>query len=211
MNFSPLLLSSLVVEPLRYFFSQMPKKEDGLFWDPDEKVTKLDIGTVNDFHKIEVQTKPRILVNRGNYTIGKVGLSDNMVEAKGIKELHGKSERTNATRIEGMMQIIIETSQEGSCELITDMVTHFIAGTRPLLAMSQGFHDFGLPMSVSACEVDKEDTEKFKVTMNIPYSYEDIWQVTFDAVKYKSMYLTIFNAYNPTQKTPILIEPKTLN
>lgn len=206
MNFSPLLLSSLIVEPLRYFFSQMPRSDEGLFWDPDEKITKVEIGTVNDFHAIPVQSKPRILVNRGGYSIRGVGLSDNMAESKGIKEMLGKSDRINATVVEGQMQIIIETAQEGSCELITDMVTHFIAGTRPILCNSQGFHNFGLPMSVSDCEVSKEDIEKFKVTLTVPYMFEDIWRVTFDAVKYKSMYIAIFNGYNPTQNTPILIQ-----
>lgn len=211
MNFSPLLLSSLIVDPLRYFFSQMPRAEEGLFWDPDEKITKIEIGTVNDFHLIPIQSKPRILINRGNYMVEGVGVSDNLAESNGIKMNYGKSERINSCRVNGAVQIIIETGQEGSCELITDMVSHFIAFTRGILTTSQGFLKFGLPMSVSACEPDKEDIEKFKVMLTVPYVYEDHWQVTFDAVKYKSMYLTIFNEYNPQQNTPILIEPKTLN
>ena len=206
MNFSPLLLSSLIVDPLRYFFSQMPKTEDGLFWDADEKVTKIEIGTVNDFHQIPIQSKPRILINRGNYVVEGVGISDNMAESRGIKENYGKSERTNTTRVSGAIQVIIETGQEGSCELITDMVTHFIAFTRGILTTSQGFLKFGLPLSVSSCEPDKEDIEKFKVMLTIPYVFEDHWMVTFDAVKYKTMYLTIFNEYNPQQNTPILIK-----
>lgn len=140
-----------------------------------------------------------------------VGVSDNLAESNGIKMNYGKSERINSCRVNGAIQIIIETGQEGSCELITDMVSHFIAFTRGILTTSQGFLKFGLPMSVSACEPDKEDIEKFKVMLTVPYVYEDHWQVTFDAVKYKSMYLTIFNEYNPQQNTPILIEPKTLN
>jgi hypothetical protein len=181
----------MIVEPLRYFFSQFPKTEDGLFWDPDEKKSKIDIGTVNDFHKIQLQTKPRILVNRGNYSINKTGLSDNMVSAPPIKDVFGKSERTNMVFVNGVAQIIIETSQEGSCELITDMVTHFLAATRPFLCNEMGFQEFGLDMSVSACEPDKEDTEKFKVSISIPYRCEDSWMVKFDAVKFKSLYLSI--------------------
>jgi hypothetical protein len=181
----------MIVEPLRYFFSQFPKTEDGLFWDPDEKKSKIEIGTVNDFHKIPLQTKPRILVSRGNYSVNKSGLSDNMASAPGIKDVFGKSERTNLVFVNGVAQIIIETSQEGTCELITDMVTHFLAATRPFLCNEMGFHEFGLDMSVSACEPDKEDTEKFKVSISIPYRCEDSWMVKFDAVTFKSLYVSI--------------------
>lgn len=203
MIFSPVLLGSLIVEPLRYFFSQAPRVKDGLFWDPDEKVSNIEIGTVNDFHKVAIQTKPRILINRGNYVITKSGLTDNMTQAKGIVESYGKNERKNMVWVRGAAQIIIEANQEGTCELMTDMVAHFIAGTRPIICNTLGFQDFGLDMNVSSCDVDKEDTEKFKVTINLPYSFEDHWQVKFDSIKFKTMYLSLVNADYPAEVTQI--------
>jgi hypothetical protein len=182
-----------MVEPLKFFFKQFPQEEGALFWDPDEKKTTIEIGTVNDFNKVPLQIKPRILVNRGNYTISKSGLTDNMTQAPGIKSVFGASERKNMVWVNGVAQIIIESTQEGTCELITDMVTHFIAGTRPFICNDMGFKEFGLDMGVSSCEVDREDTEKFKVVLNVPYSYEDHWMVRFDAIKFKAMYLTLMS------------------
>lgn len=208
MRFSPLLVSSLIVEPLRYFFSQFPKREGQLFWDPDEKIRTIDVGTVNDFHTIGRQIKPRVLVNRGNYTISKSGLTDNLAQAKGIRELQGRSERTNLVWINGVAQIIIETTQEGTCELITDMVTHFVAGTRPFLMNECGFKDFGLDMGVSSCDVEgTEDTEKFKVVLSVPYSYEDSWMVTFDAIKFKAMYVGLMEGTNPVRSVNVVVQP----
>ncbi len=107
--------------------------------------------------------------------------------------------------VDGAAQIIIETSQEGTCELIVDMVTHFIAGTSPIIANTMGFKEFGLPMSISSCDVDKEDVEKFKVVLTVPYMFEDHWRVTYDALKFKSIYVNLINKDNPQVETPILI------
>lgn len=207
MIFSPVLLSSLIIEPLRYFFSQAPKIENGLYWNPDEKISNMEIGSVNDFHAIPLQKKPRILVNRGNYVITKSGLTDNLTQAPGIVASKGAMDHKNMVWVNGMAQIIIEAQQEGTCELMTDMVTHFIAGTRPIIMNTLNFNDFGLDMNVSTCDVDKEDIEKFKVVISIPYRFEDHWQVKFDAIKFKSMYVTLVNEYYPAQKTEIITKP----
>lgn len=207
MIFSPVLLGSLIVEPLRYFFSQAPKTENGLYWDADEKISNMEIGTVNDFHKIPLQKKPRILINRGNYVITKSGLTDNLTQAAGIVANKGAMDRKNMVWVNGNAQIIIEAAQEGTCELITDMVTHFIAGTRVILMNELNFSDFGLDLNVSSCEVDKEDTEKFKVTINVPYRFEDHWQMKMDAIKFKSIYITLVNANYAPQQTPIITKP----
>ncbi len=204
MRFSPTLITTLILEPLRYFFSQGPKTDNGLYWHADEKISNMDIGTVNDFHKLPLQKKPRILVNRGNYAINKSGLTDSLTQAKGIVETGGKMDKKNMVWVDGAAQIIIEANQEGTCELMTDMVTHFIAATRPLIMNTLDFNDYGLPMNVSTCDIDKEDTEKFKVVINVPYRVEDHWQVTHDSVKFKSMYITLVNDYYNPQQTKII-------
>jgi hypothetical protein len=203
MFFSPVLLTSLVVEPLRYFFSQAPAGPGGLRWDKDEKETCIEIGSVNDYNKIPIQKKPRILVARGGYGISKSGLTDSLTESKGIVELKGAKDTKHMVWVNGSVQIIIEAQQEGTCELLADMVTHFIAGSRPILCNTLNFKEFGMNMEVGPCEPDKEDREKFKVTLNVPFSAEDHWQVTADSIKFKSMYIEMYNANNPNQKLPL--------
>lgn len=199
MRFSPLLISATIIEPLRYFFKFYTKGQ-GLIWDEDEKIRTVDIGTVNDFHQIAPQRKPRILVDRGSYMISKTGLTDNLAEAKGIKELYGKSDRTNQVWIDGQAQIIIEAWKEGTCELLADMVSHFIVWSRPLLCDTQGFNEFGLGMQVSSCQPDKEDKEKFKVNIAFPYRMEEHWNVTWDSIKIKS-FLTTIRPYDPNNSS----------
>lgn len=196
MRYSPLLISTLLIEPLRYFFSNYTKAQ-GLVWSPDEKERTIEIGTANDFHQVAWQKKPRILINRGGYSIGKAGLTDNMAQAKGIVESMGRMERTNQVWINGAAQIIIEAEKEGVCDLITDMVTHFIVWSRPLLCDTQGFGEFGLDMQVGETQPDKEDKEKFNCRILVPYRIEEHWQVNWDSLKIKGM-LTTLKPYNPS-------------
>ncbi len=190
MRFSPLLVSSLIVKPLRYFFTNYAKQAE-LVWDEDPKISTIEIGTVNDFNGIKIESKPRILVGRGTYQIGKSGLTDNLAESKGVKELFGQSDRINMVYITGSIQVIIEAKNEGTCELIADMVSHFLIWSRPLLCDTQGFNELGMPMMVSDCTPDSEATEKFKVTISIPYTMEEDWRVRQDALKLKGFFTNL--------------------
>jgi len=190
MRFSTLLVSSLIIEPLRYFFGNYTN-DQGLKWDPDDKVRTIEIGTVNDYNTIKIGANPRILVNRGTFMISKAGLTDNLAESKGTYELKGASNRINKVEISGMSQIVIEARNEGTCELIADMVSHFIIWTRPLLCDTQGFREFGLNMQVSDCQADREDTEKFKTVITVPYITEEHWKVDLDSLKLKGFFLEL--------------------
>lgn len=194
-SFSPILVSKLIILPLRYFFSNYTKDYE-LLWDENEKTGTIEIGHMNDFHKVPIQHKPRILVGRGDYSINKTGLSDNFVEQP--KPIPGMpnlpTDRINMVFINGNAQIIIEAKNQGTCELITDMVSHFITWSRPILCDSQGFKEFGLPMSVSECSPDKEDTDKFKVMINIPYMMEEEWTVRQDALQLKGFFMNMTKA-----------------
>lgn len=192
MRFNPLFLTSIIVEPLRYFFSTYTSGQN-LIWSSDEKVSTVEIGTVNDFNTIELQQKPRILVARGNYQVIKTGLSDNMASSPGIKESYGAIERKNLVYIQGAAQIMIEAKNEGTCELITDMVSHFLVWSRPFLCASQGFNEFALPLNVSDCHVSQEDTEKFQTIIDIPWRMEEDWCIKRDAIKLKGFFTT----FNP--------------
>lgn len=190
MRFSPLLVTSLIIKPLKYFFTNYAKQA-GLVWDEDAEKRSIDIGTVNDYHSIKLEARPRILVGRSTYQINKTGLTDNMAQSKSVEELKGKSDRINMVYINGTIQIIIEAREEGTCELIADMVSHFLIWSRPLLCDTQGFNELGLPMQVSECAPDKESTEKFKVVINLPFMMEEDWRVNQDALKIKDFYLDL--------------------
>lgn len=189
MKFSPILISSLIIKPLRYFFTNYAKDHD-LIWTGDPSTSTILIGGENDFNQIPLEKSPRVLVNRGSYQINKTGLTDNMSQAKGVKANLGAMNRTNFVLINGVAEISIEARNEGTCELITDMVSHFILWARPLLCDTQGFKEFGMPMSVSDARPATENIEKFKTVIQIPYIMEENWTVDTDSLKLKGFFLS---------------------
>ncbi len=192
-GFSPYRVTHLMLAPLRYFFQNYAPAD--FKWDPDSKISKIDISSVSDFNKQVIETVPRILIDRGNYQVNKTGLTDNMASAPSVYAAGGKMHRTNMTFIDGVAQIIIEARNEGTCEILTDMVSHFIVWTRPFICDSQGFNEFGLPLAVSSCAPDTENIEKFKTTISVPYRVEEMWQVDIEALKLRGFFeqLTMVN------------------
>lgn len=158
------------------------------FWDPDPNKRTLEISEVNDFHKVALNERPRILVDRGGYQINKTGLSDNLAYAPPMKKTQGLQVMTNFLLYSGTAIVTIEARQQGTCDLLADMATHFIAWTRPLLCNSQGFKEFGLPMMVSPCApTSEEDDEKFQVVVQLPYIKEEEWVVRDDGIILKNV------------------------
>ena len=100
MNFSPAYITALLVNPLRYLYSKCSHEE--LRWDPDVKITGLEIDSINNFHKIAIQEKPRILISRGQYIVLGSGLTANMAESKNVKEAAGLKDRIKFILIEGL-------------------------------------------------------------------------------------------------------------
>ena len=189
MQFSPLLVTSSILEPLRYYFSTYGQS-GGLVWDPDEKKRTLEISDIYDFNKIAFQERPRLLVNRGSYSINKVGLSDNLAEGITLAEGRGLRKDTNMLLYTGTASLIIEARNKGTCELLTDMATHFIAWSRGPICDSQGFKNFGDTLSVSACEATQDqDDSTFQVTVQIPYIKEEHWVMRDDGILLKSYML----------------------
>lgn len=188
MQFNPLTTSSLIIGPLRYFFATYGP-QNKLFWDEDPKKRTIDIGYFNDLHKIPLEQRPRILVDRGSYSISKTGISDNLAQGKSFKDTQGTRDMINMLLYTGTAQVLIEARQQGVCELIADMASHFIAWTRPMLCDSQGFKEFGLPMQISECRLlpGSENDQKFQVSLAIPYIKEEQWQVRQDAVSMKGV------------------------
>lgn len=194
MRFSPNFVEALLVKPLRYFFSNYAGAD--LKYDEDEKVSKIDISSVSDLNKEAVQKKPRIIVDRGAFQISGIGLTDNMAEASSPFTTKGLTDQKNMVLINGQAKIIVEARNRGTCELVTDMVTHFYVWSKPYICNSQGIKNFALPMTVSECVQDKEDTEIFQVSIITPYVMEEMWKVNDDALKLKNLYSTITTAMN---------------
>lgn len=189
MRFSPLLISNLLIQPIRYFFSHYAGPD--LIYDTEPEKTKIEIGAYNDLHKIAIQQKPRVLVNRGNYDVGKVGLSNDLAQGKTFLQTKGLTDIANMVMINGMASITIEARQEGTVELITDMVSHFLVWTRPFICNTQGFKNFAIPLTVSAPTLGKEDTELFQTSILVPYTIEEHWNVKSDALKLNDFFLTL--------------------
>lgn len=196
--FSPVDLSSLIRDPLCYFFSVYggPSK---FFWDPDEKKRTVEIEFLNNLHKITYNERPRILIDRGGYQVGKTGLTDNLATAKPFSETKGLTDRMNFIMYSGQAQVIVEAVQQGSCEILTDMVQHFLLWTKPYLCETQAFKDFAYPMTVGSCELDAaaEGKEKFRNTISVPWMREERWIVKNDSVKIKEFTLNM----QPSQAT----------
>jgi hypothetical protein len=189
--FSPVDLSSLILGPLRYFFSTYTDPSH-FHWDPDEKKRSVELDYSNNMHKIPFNERPRILVDRGSYSVNKFSLTDNMSSGKTMSETFGLKDIKNFVIYSGQASIIIEAAQQGSCEILTDMVQHFLLWSRPYLCETQGFKDFASPLSVSSCEYDGSETNgKFRVSISVPYMKEEEWQVKNDSIKIKSFVINM--------------------
>lgn len=194
MQFSPLLVTSSIIEPLRYYFSSYGDKS-GLIWDADEKRRSLEIGDVNDFNKVPLQERPRILVSRGTYQISKVGLSDNLAEGVSIAEGRGLRKDKHMLLYTGTASMIIEARNKGTCELLTDMATHFVAWSRGPICDTQGFKQFADSLVVSDCQpTNEQDDVTFQVTVQMPYVKEEHWIMRDDGLLLKNHLTKVLQA-----------------
>jgi hypothetical protein len=193
-TFSPLLIPALILEPLKYFFKAYgPVTHSGQFvWDEDEKKRTVDLGYTENFFRVPLEERPRVIVDRGSFQIAKTGLTDNMAEQKTLKETEGLKKRINMVFYNGVANVIVEARHKGSCELVADMVSHFIVWARPEICDTQGFKEFGLPMSISPCgQTTKENDVKFQIQMQIPYMQEEHWRVRDHGVMLKALLYNI--------------------
>lgn len=188
MRFSPNFVETLLIKPFRYFFTVYGGSD--LKYSDDANQSGIEIGEMNDFLKLPIQFKPRVIVDRGPYSVRLPGLSDGMAERRPVGETRGLDNRTNMVFYEGTLSITIDANQKGTCELITDMVTHFLVWTKPFLCDSQGFKNFANPLNISRCTVAKDEKEFYQVTVLVPWSMEELWRVNQDAQKINQFFLT---------------------
>jgi len=189
MQFSNGLISPLIVEPLRYYFSRYPQGSN-LYWDHDEKHRTMEIGEMFDFNKVPIQEKPRVLVARGGYSVGKVGLTDNLAQQSSFSDTKGIKDVSNMVFYQGNATVYVEARNLGTCELLADMVSHFIVWTRPILCDSQGWKEFGLPLGVSDAQMVQDEDPgvvKFQIQLNVPWIKEEHWRLRNDGPALKAI------------------------
>jgi hypothetical protein len=89
--------------------------------------------------------------------------------------------------INGVAQVMVEARNEGTCEKLVDLIQHFFTWAGPIIAGTHGFKNFGQALNVSPCVPNKDDTEIFQCTFNIPWTREEQWLVTSaDDIELKS-------------------------
>lgn len=186
--FSPLYLSSLIVNPLRYYFGGFTSPDP--VWSDDPTASTIEIDTINNFNKISIQYKPRILVSRGAYSINSIGLSDALAEGTSSRD-PGDTVSTKFLLVSGQAQILIEAANEGTCERITELVETFLTRAIPLLCDTQGFKQFALPLSISPCTPNREDVEIFQCSLGVPWAKEVQFKVGEQALQLKSFLLGV--------------------
>jgi hypothetical protein len=195
------MVAPLIVDPLRYFFANYTKEGSNLYWDPDEKLRTVDIGEAFDFNKTALQEKPRIIVARGPYAVNKIGLTDNLAEAKAFATTGGRKDFRHLLLYNGSASMLIEARNKGTCELLATMVGRFMVWSRKLLCDSQMFKDIGLPMTMSECMMQPDEDPaitKFQIQMSFPWIREELFRIQDDGVTLKKILMT------PTYSSPPL-------
>ena len=186
---SPIQVGRLILEPIRHFFH---KSSPEVFrWDADAKKTKIDVSMINDVNKENVDDVPQVLVSRGSFQVDKTGLSDNLAEQEAMTSTFGLYKKTNLLIYHGQATIIIRARNEGTAEILADMVLHVIQWSRPHICDVLGFKEFGLPMQVSDVSLTKQHTEVFEVTISLPYIIEEVWQASNDGLLLRDVFINI--------------------
>ena len=59
----------------------------------------------------------------------------------------------------------------------------FLCWSKPFIESTFGFQAFGKQVQIGGCELDREDDEKFKININIPYIVEERWMKSAELVR----------------------------
>tara|TARA_R110002074_G_scaffold204126_1_gene372323 strand:+ start:495 stop:1052 length:558 start_codon:yes stop_codon:yes gene_type:complete len=181
---------------IRDLFREMFQEYGGKYysWNTDERLSNIRIGTVNDHNPSSLTQKlPRILVRRGSCSASNQFLN-NGLEAEyngGINRGGNSSYRQD---VSGTIDIIVEATNEGSCEELSEFLRKFICWTKPFIENRFGFQAFCKQFVISPCDQDVEDIEKFKISISIPFIVEDRWTVNGDLTRLNH----IFQKLTPT-------------
>jgi hypothetical protein len=187
-KYNPLGVTAAFIAPLRYWFMTQGAKQQAQ-WTEDINTRQIEIEYSNNLHKIPIQERPRILIDRGPVSVTKSGLDEDLAVGAPMSQTHGLMQRENFLLYNGSIQMIVEARQQGTCEKIADMACHFLAWSRPLICSSQGFREAVFPMDIGPCQLlpASEDDEKFQVVVNMPFMHEERWNVRNDGIILKDI------------------------
>ena len=191
-TFSVGAVAQAIIVPLRYYFSTYSSAAN-FIWNEDEKLRTMDIFESQDLNRVPLCEKPRIVISRGGFQVAGTGLSNNMATGVSFGAERGNQKNTNLVMYQGQATILIEARAKGACELLADMVMHFIGWTQPLLCDTQGWKQFGLPMAVSDCvpvSTGDPNVVLFQVQINCPWLKEERWMTRTDGPELKKLLLT---------------------
>lgn len=189
--FSPLTVRHAILEPVKYLFSRVAPPD--LRYSCDPKETKIVIDTKNSKNQDTItQNKPRILLSAGAYSFSRSGLTDNMAQQAPFDITGGNLDSINMLMVSGNSTLLIEAEEEGVALLMADMASNFVTWSAPHICNTFGFKNFGFPLSVSDCQMEtSDDTEKFRVTIGIPWIFESHWTLKEDALKLKDFIFSL--------------------
>ena len=180
--YSPLYLMTFIRDLLRGMFTEYGG--DKYSWNEDPRKSDITIGTMNDTHTDEiVQQFPRVLIQRGPLFIQSQFLNNNLRKVTGGVGVPSGDKEIFRQDVSGSINIIIETRNEGTCEELGDCLRKYICWCKPFIETTFGFQAFGKQIQISECDMSEEDTEKFKISINIPYIVEDTWSKEGELVR----------------------------
>lgn len=198
-TFSIGAVAPAIIVPLRYYFSTYTSAAN-FVWNEDEKLRTMDIFESQDLNRVPLGEKPRVVVTRGGFQVTGTGLSNNLSSGVSFGAQRGNQHNTNMVMYQGQAQVLVEARTKGACELLADMVMHFIGWTQPLLCDTQGWKQFGLPLQVSDCMItggEDPSVVKFQVQINLPWLKEERWLSRTDGPELKKLLLEVTNGNLP--------------
>lgn len=187
MQFSTLSLKKLIITTLREFFASEAVPEH-LRYSGEEDSSKIEISSLNDFNKVVLQAKPRIMFDRGSYSVSSSGLNDALYESKGYMQDKGATNRVNTNMVVGNSSLVVDCRNEGTCEAVTNIVSHFLLWSRPFISNALGLKGFCNPLSVSPCSPMREETEIFRCVISYQYTVDEYWHNARSAVILKDIF-----------------------
>ena len=179
MIFKPALVCNAIIEPLRYLFTHYV--EEDIRYDPDIKKSRIAITSIFDLNQETKGFLPRIVVDRGDFSLNGIGLSDSLAEGKTMAETKGLRNEIKGAGISGAAGLSIVATNEGTVERLADIVYHFLLAFNPVICNAYGFKVFGMPMGVSRPLISREDQPTFRINITLPYVGEEHWRVFNDA------------------------------
>ncbi len=196
--FSPLEHYYNLRTPLVYFFTTyQPAKSINLTYNPVETESQLLITSIDNYYEVKINEKPRILIDRGPFKYDTRAIDNSMYSSSGPFPNLGRNDSTKSYLISGTSNVKIQARNQGTCDALADMVSHFYMWTAPLLASTYGYLRFGQPgIEVSSLEASDtsqvgDSTTLFEVNISLPWQKEEMYDFSQAGVKLKSCFQTV--------------------